>query len=60
LVDCSSLKSKYFRLIHKGKNSNVAKTAVARELVSFIFRSHDCLSPGRAKRSILIGLINMR
>ncbi len=33
------LKSKYFRLIHKGKNSNVAKTAVARELVSFIWEA---------------------
>jgi transposase len=33
------LKSKYFRLIHKGKNSNVAKTAVARELISFIWEA---------------------
>jgi len=32
-------KNKYFRLIHKGKNTNVAKTAVARELVSFIWEA---------------------
>ncbi len=32
-------KNKYFRLVNKGKNSNVAKTAVARELVSFIWEA---------------------
>ena len=45
------LKNKYFRLVHKGKNSNVAKTAVARELVSFIWESMIVYHQGEIKEA---------
>jgi transposase len=45
------LKSKYFRLIHKGKNSNVAKTAVARELVSFIWEAMIIYHQGEVREA---------
>jgi transposase len=44
-------KNKYFRLINKGKNSNVAKTAVARELVSFIWEAMIIYHHGELKEA---------
>lgn len=44
-------KNKYFRLVHKGKNSNVAKTAVARELVSFIWEAMIIYHQGELKEA---------
>jgi len=44
-------KLKYFRLIHKGKNSNIAKTAVARELVSFIWEAMIIYQQGELKEA---------
>jgi len=45
------LKNKYFRLVQKGKNSNIAKTAVARELVSFIWESMIVYHQGEIKEA---------
>jgi len=44
-------KNKYFRLINKGKNNNVAKTAVARELVSFIWEAMIVYYQGELKEA---------
>lgn len=45
-------KNKYYRLINRGKHSNVAKTAVARELVSFIWEAMIIYHQGELKEAI--------
>jgi len=45
-------KNKYYRLINRGKNSNVAKTAVARELVSFIWEAMIIYYQGELKEAV--------
>jgi len=45
-------KNKYYRLINRGKNSNVAKTAVARELISFIWEAMIIYYQGELKEAV--------
>jgi transposase len=45
-------KNKYYRLVSKGKHSNLAKTAVARELVSFVWEAMMIYYQGELQEAV--------